>query len=233
MQQQRTLVYTLRHKNAQLKNYTAYPPAAHPIQNPAAIPRCPPRSTAYRRKKRPETHIQSLLSPDQLEEYRVRYLKLPPGPHQGDKDDDLEKRDEREKQQHSIPHVDDSVGGTPGSPISAATALHAGISTPVANPGTPSASIGTPTASPATLEARLKYQLPDLSHLHWKRRQKRLAEIAREQEMLANGEVPEVSTIVVEETKPKGEKKLTEKEKEAIKKSTSYWCVYIVAKSTC
>ncbi|OXM81267.1 hypothetical protein C364_01130 [Cryptococcus neoformans Bt63] len=167
--------------------------------------------------------IQSLLSPDQLEEYRVRYLKLPPGPHHGDRDDDPEKRDEREKQQHSIPHVDDSGAGTPGTPISAATVLHAGTSTPVANPGTPPANIGTPTASPATLEARLKYQLPDLSHLHWKRRQKRLAEIAREQEMLANGEIPEVSTIVVEETKPKGERKLTEKEKEAIKKSTSYW----------
>lgn len=128
--------------------------------------------------------------------------------------------------------MDDSGAGTPGTPISAATVLHAGTSTPVANPGTPPANIGTPTASPATLEARLKYQLPDLSHLHWKRRQKRLAEIAREQEMLANGEIPEVSTIVVEETKPKGERKLTEKEKEAIKKSTSYWCVYLVGKST-
>ncbi|WVO12847.1 hypothetical protein L204_100455 [Cryptococcus depauperatus] len=78
-----------------------------------------------------------------------------------------------------------------------------------------------PSSSPAISRKTIH---SDLSHLHWKQRQKRLAEIAREQEMLGNGITPsEPSSQEILSQMPREEKSLNLKERESIESSASYW----------
>ncbi|WVQ71629.1 hypothetical protein IAR50_001169 [Cryptococcus sp. DSM 104548] len=154
--------------------------------------------------------IQALMSPAQREEYRSS-IGLP-GKNRDDEEEE-QKEDEREKEGEK-----EAEKGKEGERVDG----HEATPTDTPAPSDP-ASV---TASPAPA-ARKPFKMPDLSHLHWKQRQKRLAHIAREQELLAKGQITEMS-IFTEDGVPQPktrtkEKLLTNTEKEAIRDSASYW----------
>ncbi|OCF36562.1 hypothetical protein I316_01813 [Kwoniella heveanensis BCC8398] len=173
--------------------------------------------------------LESYLNPEQLEEYRVKHLGLPPKP--AIKPPTPTPAPEVKEEETPAP-----VLTTPATPSASAPASAENTSSgvPLGAPGTPDA-VGTPISTAATATStpvRRVLKIPDLSHLHWKQRAKRLAEIAREQEMIDNGEIPEPSPLeelaaanaaAAAAGGKKGEVRLTEKDREAIRGSASYW----------
>ncbi|TYJ56591.1 hypothetical protein B9479_002683 [Cryptococcus floricola] len=152
--------------------------------------------------------IQALMSPAQREDYRAS-IGLPGKDRDEDEEDEKEEEIEKEKKAENGKEAEHVDG-------------HEATATDTPAPTEPASA----TASPAPA-ARKPFKVPDLSHLHWKQRQKRLAQIAREQELLARGQITEMS-IFTEDGVPQPktrtkEKLLTNTEKEAIRGSASYW----------
>ncbi|WVW83116.1 hypothetical protein I302_105134 [Kwoniella bestiolae CBS 10118] len=168
-------------------------------------------------KKGQKFDIESYLSSDQLESYRTKYLGLPPKPKPKPKEatpppPSVEPSTTTTAIDGTQPPTQtETQSDTPATPI---LEIQSPTPTPTGT-GTP----GTPAKKP------FKFQIPDLSHLHWKQRAKRLAELQREAEMIANGEIPEPASSVVDDSILLGGKKgeLTEKDKEGIRGSASYW----------
>ncbi|WWC69499.1 uncharacterized protein I206_103441 [Kwoniella pini CBS 10737] len=159
--------------------------------------------------------LEAYLNDDQLEEYRTKYLKLPPKPPI--------------IIPPTPPLINQQLQSEEVTPGPSTPTIEIEINTPInGNPSTPN-NVETINNNNTPIKKIIK--IPDLSHLHWKQRAKRIAELTKEAEMIANGELPESSSSLfnqideVNTINQSGGKKgeLTDKDKEVIRGSASYW----------
>ncbi|WVQ70113.1 uncharacterized protein L199_008338 [Kwoniella botswanensis] len=165
--------------------------------------------------------IESYLSDTQLEEYRTKYLGLPPKPVPAPAPEETKPGENATASATAV--KDSTATAGPSTPV-----ISVEVQSPTPTPPTTNATATTPGTPTTATPVKKPFKFPDLSHLHWKQRAKRLAELQREQEMIENGEITEQSSSVLDDpanasasTGKKGE--LTEKDKEGIRGSASYW----------